>query len=749
MKKTTFLTLLILPIFAFVVSSQKAQAVSGADWKPGRIIDDVVFQNKSSMSVAQIQQFLNAKNPSCDTNGATMIWDDAYGDSVTRAVYSSRRGIATPFICLKDYYENPDKSTATTYPVTHTYTNKFGQTITDTYRFTFNNSYRITSFSTTYVNGDPAQGIRTIKPSYQSMNGVVPAGAKSAAQLIYDAAQAQNINPQVLMVLLEKEQSLITDNWTWPTQLDAATGNNCPDTAPCNPAFRGFYTQLFNAGAQFNYYVTHFDEYNYAPGWNNILYHPNADCGRKSIFIENAFTAALYIYTPYTPNDAALADMYGSGDLVDPAWPNCSSFGNRNFWRMFNDWFGSSLAPSFDWQFINQDIFSNENMLQNYSGPFVVGNRAYARLRVKNTGNQTWLRDGAQPVRLGTSRPYDRASVLCDQTWLSCARPTSMKEVSVAPGETATFEFWIYGSQPGQYQEYFVPMVEGVTWMTDWGAHYSITVAAPSYAWSLRSLGIFTDQTKTTTSALQNLQPETRKYIALAIRNDGNRTWSSLDNPVTLGTSRPFDRQSPLYDATWLSPTRPTAMKEMSVAPGETATFEFWVKAPITGLSFTEYFSPLAEGFVWMPDLGFNFSGSVTPPSYNWHPTSLYAYSDDSKTVPINLYALSPGQRVFVGFTTRNDGNMLWEKASLNPTRLGSHRPYDRVSQFCDQLTWLTCARPSSMKEASVAPGETATFEFWVKAPSQPGTYVEYFNPLVEQRVWMPDVGLNFTLRVL
>jgi hypothetical protein len=460
MKKTTFLTLLILPIFAFVVSSQKAQAVSGADWKPGRIIDDVVFQNKSSMSVAQIQQFLNAKNPSCDTNGATMIWDDAYGDSVTRAVYSSRRGIATPFICLKDYYENPDKSTATTYPVTHTYTNKFGQTITDTYRFTFNNSYRITSFSTTYVNGDPAQGIRTIKPSYQSMNGVVPAGAKSAAQLIYDAAQAQNINPQVLMVLLEKEQSLITDNWTWPTQLDAATGNNCPDTAPCNPAFRGFYTQLFNAGAQFNYYVTHFDEYNYAPGWNNILYHPNADCGRKSIFIENAFTAALYIYTPYTPNDAALADMYGSGDLVDPAWPNCSSFGNRNFWRMFNDWFGSSLAPSFDWQFINQDIFSNENMLQNYSGPFVVGNRAYARLRVKNTGNQTWLRDGAQPVRLGTSRPYDRASVLCDQTWLSCARPTSMKEVSVAPGETATFEFWIYGSQPGQYQEYFVPMVE-------------------------------------------------------------------------------------------------------------------------------------------------------------------------------------------------------------------------------------------------------------------------------------------------
>jgi uncharacterized protein Veg len=43
----------------------------------------------------------------------------------------------------------------------------------------------------------------------------------------------------------------------------------------------------------------------------------------------------LYKYTPYTPNAAALNNLYGLGD-------NCSAYGNRNFWRYFTDWFGST-----------------------------------------------------------------------------------------------------------------------------------------------------------------------------------------------------------------------------------------------------------------------------------------------------------------------------------------------------------------------------------------------------------------------
>lgn len=66
-----------------------------------------------------------------------------------------------------------------------------------------------------------------------------------------------------------------------------------------------------------------------------IAYHPNASCGSSTVTLANRATAALYNYTPYQPNEAALAHMYGTGD-------DCSSYGNRNFWRIFTDWFGST-----------------------------------------------------------------------------------------------------------------------------------------------------------------------------------------------------------------------------------------------------------------------------------------------------------------------------------------------------------------------------------------------------------------------
>ncbi len=43
-------------------------------------------------------------------------------------------------------------------------------------------------------------------------------GGRSAAQIIYDTSQTYHINPQVLVVLLQKEQGLITDDWPWPIQ---------------------------------------------------------------------------------------------------------------------------------------------------------------------------------------------------------------------------------------------------------------------------------------------------------------------------------------------------------------------------------------------------------------------------------------------------------------------------------------------------------------------------------------------------
>lgn len=160
----------------------------------------------------------------------------------------------------------------------------------------------------------------------------------TAAQIIATVGQACSVSPKALLVLLQKEQSLVTDRWPWRTQYDHATGFSCPDTAPCDPQFAAFFSQVYYAARQFQIYRDLPERFNYRAGMAaNIQYHPNPDCSFATIGIVNDATAGLYNYTPYTPNAAALANLLGTGD-------ECSSYGNRNFWRLWSEWFGSPTA---------------------------------------------------------------------------------------------------------------------------------------------------------------------------------------------------------------------------------------------------------------------------------------------------------------------------------------------------------------------------------------------------------------------
>ena len=166
------------------------------------------------------------------------------------------------------------------------------------------------------------------------------AGTNERASLIISkVARACGINPQVLLVLLQKEQSLVSSTAPSAAKYAKATGYACPDTAPCDAQFSGFYNQVYKAAWQFKYYENHPNSYRYKKNTvTSVQLHPNAACGTQSVYIENQATANLYIYTPYVPNAAALANLYGTGD-------GCSAYGNRNFWRMFTDWFGSTTGP--------------------------------------------------------------------------------------------------------------------------------------------------------------------------------------------------------------------------------------------------------------------------------------------------------------------------------------------------------------------------------------------------------------------
>lgn len=158
---------------------------------------------------------------------------------------------------------------------------------------------------------------------------------ESAAAIIDQSARACKVSQKVLLTVMQKEQHLVTAVDPSDYQLMAAMGLNCPDTADCDPAYAGFFRQVYGAAKRYRYYLEHEEHYGYtAHNLNYIQYHPNAACGGAQVYIENKATALLYIYTPYQPNIAALAAGNGTGD-------SCSSYGNRNFALIYTSWFGS------------------------------------------------------------------------------------------------------------------------------------------------------------------------------------------------------------------------------------------------------------------------------------------------------------------------------------------------------------------------------------------------------------------------
>ena len=277
-----------------IFTKQPTEAITGADWSAGNIIDDAVFTDTSSMSVAQIQAFLNSKVPVCDT------WGTGGSTSTARADYVRSIGYNVPLTCLRDFYEVPK-----TEPGNWTPANNYG--------------------------GAP-----------------IPAGAKSAAEIIYNAAQQYHISPQVLLVKIGTESAgpLTSDDWPTPNQFTYAMGSHCPDSGPngtanCDTDYAGFSIQMYSAAKLLRYYIDSMSEpwwpYRVPYQYNNISFAVNSSCGYSSVYIANRATAALYTYTPYQPDQAALNNLYGYGD-------SCSAYGNRNFWTTFSNWFGSTKA---------------------------------------------------------------------------------------------------------------------------------------------------------------------------------------------------------------------------------------------------------------------------------------------------------------------------------------------------------------------------------------------------------------------
>lgn len=163
---------------------------------------------------------------------------------------------------------------------------------------------------------------------------------RTAAELIWDAAQVSGLNPQVVLVTLEKEQGLVTGAVS-PSRLQRALnhamGFDCPDGSGCGNLFPGFYYQLFgNTDTEGNRYLgatkSLMKSFSTPEGRGPSVNGATTRVGdnvsldntlgdylgilkQQLVTLGNRATAALYRYTPH---------------VFD---------GNYNFWQFFTSWF--------------------------------------------------------------------------------------------------------------------------------------------------------------------------------------------------------------------------------------------------------------------------------------------------------------------------------------------------------------------------------------------------------------------------
>ena len=145
--------------------------------------------------------------------------------------------------------------------------------------------------------------------------------SRSAADIISNAAKEFTLNPRVILVILQKEQSLVESTSASQKQLDWAMGyaicDDCSKSDPRLQKYRGFGKQVYYASERIReaylskLLLNGVTMSGYGPGIESVI-------DGSALVPQNNATAALYTYTPHKQ-------------------------GNVNFMNIWNRWFTKSF----------------------------------------------------------------------------------------------------------------------------------------------------------------------------------------------------------------------------------------------------------------------------------------------------------------------------------------------------------------------------------------------------------------------
>lgn len=242
-------------------------------------------------------------------------------------------------------------------------------------------------------------------------------------------------------------------------------------------------------------------------------------------------------------------------------------------------------------------------------------------------------------------------------------------------------------------------------------------------------------------SAWPTLSPGASTTLTVRFANAGTATWQRgvVGKQANLGLNGDSLAFAALgMNDGWLSANRLATTTEASVGPGQTGTFTFNVRAPLTPGTYRLPLRPVIDGVTWMEDSGVFMVVVSSDGTYHSRWTAQSAYP--------TLRVGETSAPLTVTFT--NIGTASWLKGVVGrEARLGIY--LDDVTWASLGVGWPVPNRVAAQTEAVVGSGQQATFTFQVRAPSTVGVYAIHLRPVIDGTTWMEDEGVFLVVTVV
>ena len=143
----------------------------------------------------------------------------------------------------------------------------------------------------------------------------------------------------------------------------------------------------------------------------------------------------------------------------------------------------------------------------------------------------------------------------------------------------------------------------------------------------------------------------------------------------------------------------------------------------------------------WVMDVGGIVDAATAVPAFDLGYHAVWGAQSPDIT-------LSPGQTATMVVALKNTGYRGWYRGNAGQqANLGTADPLDAQRWDLD-YGWPSASRIATTTTAYVGPGQLGWFQFQVRAPAQPGSYLLRVRGVIDGATWLEDPGIYWTITV-